>query len=121
MEDIKIDTSQLSKKDKAILAKVLGKISKKKKASSICLGDTVHKEFCMDKTEYTNLGDTLPLTMSDPLRNNEPVNFTHAEKVCEEKGKREVDDSAQTAANGEFNKLLINIFQGLSDLRGDWG
>ena len=39
---------------------MFARCEKYKETSSICLIDTIHKEFCMDKTEYTNPGDTLP-------------------------------------------------------------
>jgi formylglycine-generating enzyme len=48
-------------------------------ASSICLGSTVHKSFCMDQYEYTAPGETLPTTM---------VNFHQAKQICENNGKR---------------------------------
>jgi len=83
---------------------MFARCKKYKATSSMCLGETVHKEFCMDKIEYTNPGDLLPLTMSDPLRHNEPVNFTHAEKVCAENGKRLCYETEfEFACQGEEN------------------
>src|ERR1017187_218744 len=50
-----------------------------KESSSECLAPKEHKEFCIDRYEYTKADEELPLTM---------VNMFQAKDICEAEGKR---------------------------------
>jgi hypothetical protein len=77
-----------------------------------CLVPTVHKEFCIDKYEYTNKGDMLPLTMIDPLRGNKKVNYFHAKGVCAEEGKRLCYETEwEMGCQGEENRPYATGFK----------
>jgi sulfatase modifying factor 1 len=62
-------------------------------APSVCLSERVHKDFCIDITEYTKPGETLPMNHAT---------YNDAVKLCKAEGKRTCKETEWTfACEGE--------------------